>query len=222
MEATRLLFSHLGLFSALILTVWLPGNILTGYLEYYVFGKEDIWRSLRVTIWIEAIFGPLYTAAIIFALERLRRAERVSYVEAMSAAFRRWPRLFVARMVAGVLVLLGFVALVIPGVLLLVRYALLDPVVVLEDVSSWESRSRSAQLTRGRRWPIFGAGLLFFLALAALSFLLYVPLGTVEPLNNIFVSVGLGCALDVFFGLLTIIMFLFYWESTAMARGFTR
>ncbi|MGH8622995.1 MAG: hypothetical protein ACRET3_12720, partial [Burkholderiales bacterium] len=59
-EAIRLLRANIGLFSSIILTVWLPGNVLVNHLTYNVLSEEEIILPLRITVWIEGIFGPIY------------------------------------------------------------------------------------------------------------------------------------------------------------------
>ncbi len=56
-EATRLLCTNLGLFSAIILTVWLPGNVLANYLAFYVYTDDEVSRMMRFTNIFEGIFG---------------------------------------------------------------------------------------------------------------------------------------------------------------------
>ena len=48
-EATRLLWDNLGLFSSIILTVWLPGNLLMNYLAFKVFSEEEIVGPIVVS-----------------------------------------------------------------------------------------------------------------------------------------------------------------------------
>ncbi len=55
----------------------------------------------------------------------------------------------------GALVALGFVALIIPGFIVLTIYAVTMPVCAVEGTGPGASLTRSAALTRGHRWPIF-------------------------------------------------------------------
>lgn len=55
-----------------------------------------------------------------------------------------------------VLLALGLVALVIPAFVVLTVYAVAIPVCVVEGEGSGASLTRSAELTRGHRWPISG------------------------------------------------------------------
>src|SRR5262245_61678074 len=108
-EALRLLWRHLGLFTAIILTVWLPGNILMEYVAY-AFTKSsntNLLGSIRLSIWIEMIFGPIYIGALVYALYQIKSGHPVTYREAMAVGFKKWGSLFAARFVAGFITGLG-------------------------------------------------------------------------------------------------------------------
>jgi hypothetical protein len=211
-ESVRLLWRHLGLFSAITLTVWLPGNILINYFSY---NNEDgsPFFFMKLALWIDAIFGPICIGAVLFAVFQIKSGRAVSYREAMAVGIRKWGPLIAARFIAGFFILFGVLAFVVPGMYLMVRYALLDAAVVLEDKDSTQSRVRSAKLVQGRGWQIFGAGALFFTSYVVFSFVIYLPLGFFESLNLMPVEIVLDCLLDIIFVVIQIVMFLFYWES---------
>ncbi len=218
-QAISLLSSNISLFSLIILTIWLPGNIIINYLDYYVFYGEDFVGLMRVSMWIEGIFGPIYIGALIYALSRLKQYQMVTYTEAITAGFRNWGRLWWAQFIAGLFIALGFIALIVPGIFLTIRYALIDSVVILEGANTSESRKRSSNLTAGKMWQIFGAYVLFFLVFFIFSFLVYIPvgamieLGFIEQLSSMILCIFLDCILDVIYAIIIIVMFLFYWES---------
>jgi hypothetical protein len=211
-EAFRLLKGHIGLFTAIILTVWLPGNLLINFVVYNAGGASDI-ASLKLTMWLEAIFGPIYIGALVYSLFQIKSGHTVTYRVAMTVGIKKWGALFVARFVAGIFLILGFFALVIPGLVLTVRYSLLDAAVIIEDKGATESRARSTELTTGYRWQIFGSAIIFFTLFLILSFTIYLPLGLSESLNIMPVEVVLDCILDVAYSVIQIVIFLFYWES---------
>lgn len=211
-EALSLLWNNLRLFTAIILTVWLPGNILINFLEYNY--KEVGFRwIMRLGLLIEGIFGPIYIGALVYALFQIKLARTVNYKDAIAVGFKKWYSLFTARFVAGLLVILGLIVFVIPGIILVVRYSFIDAAVIVENKGTADSRSRSIALTEGRRWQIFGAAILFFITLIILSFIIYLPLGFFESLDIMPVGITVDCILDVFFAVLLIVLFLFYWES---------
>jgi len=216
-EAIGLLCKNLFLFSSIILTVWLPGNVLGIYLAYYVYPEAQGLQSIWIKGCTEAIFGPIYIAAMIHALSKRKEGERPRYFDAMAVGFRNWGRLFVAQLLAGLLIGIGFVALFVPGVILLVRYALLDEVVVLEGTGTDRARRRSTELTTGIRWQIFWAGLLFSAGFLLISYLVYLPVDFLLErwplLCTMATEVALDCVLDVTYAIIQIVMFLYYWQA---------
>jgi hypothetical protein len=220
-EAVRLLWNHLGLFAAIILTVWLPGNALINYVVFEQGGLDeaDPLLIMKISMWIEGIVGPIYIGALLYALLQIKSGRRVSYGEAIGIGVSKWGSLFAARFIAGVWIALGFLALVIPGVVLMVRYSLLDSAVVIEGKRTSESRARSVELTAGRRWQIFWSAVLFFVQFVILSVVIYAPLGFVEQLDSLPVAIALDCVLSVAYAVIQIVFFLFYWEASR-SRGF--
>ncbi len=180
-EAFRLFGQHLGLFTAIILTVSLPANILVDYVANAE--ASTAVGVVRLSIWIEGIFGPIYIGALLYSLFQIKSGRAVTYKEAIAVGFKKWGLLFAARLVAGLLIGFGSIAFVIPGVILAVRYSLLEAAMVVEGEGVSGSRARSAALTAGRRWQIFGAAMLFFIPFFALSVGIYLPLAFVESLN---------------------------------------
>jgi hypothetical protein len=154
---------------------------------------------------------------LIYALAMRMQGEVVTYSEAMSVGFRRWGPLFAANFFAGIIVLLGFLALIVPGIMLQVRYSLLDSAVVLERHPT--PRPRSASLTEGRRWQIFWAYALFFLVYAPAEAATGAVVAQLEVLDNFWVGVGLDCVADILESISTIVMFLFYWEARLLEQG---
>lgn len=82
---------------------------------------------------------------------------------------RAWP-LFIVGLAAYLLVLVGFVALVIPGILVGMALSVVLPVVVAEESAGVGAAiKRSFALTKGSRGAIFGAGIVVLLAIWAAS-----------------------------------------------------
>lgn len=216
-DAFRLLVRHFGTLAAIVLTVELPGNLARNYVEYYVDGMDELF-IFKLSMWIEVIFAPIYIGALVYALFQIKSGRTVSYKEAMAVGFRKWGVLFAARFVAQLLIGLGLIAFVIPGVMLLVRYVLLDAAVVIEGEGVSGSIARSAQLTAGRRWQMFGTAVLFFFLFLVLSTALNLPVAFFESLDSMPVQVALDCVGDVAFVVIQIVMFLYYWEATEDAR----
>jgi len=77
-------------------------------------------------------------------------------------------------------------ALIVPGVLLLIMWSLSVPAKVLENKGILDSMSRSADLTRGSRGRIFVIWLLFFVLSIGVSLLLRWPVEIAAGVTSIF------------------------------------
>ena len=102
----------------------------------------------------------------------------------------------------------GFMLLIVPGLMLMVIWAVYIPAIVIER-AGFGSFSRSAQLTAGYRWPIFGALLLMFVVLGVVAGGIgligaFVPsLGTTSIIATEAVTSGLTMAFSgIFYSLL--------------------
>jgi len=211
--AFRLLLGQLPLFAALVLTIWVPGHLL---IDMAVAGKPnqaDSLTALQLGNLVEIVFGPIYSAGIITALAAQMAGEKTSYVEAMRAGLHHWGRLFGARIVAGLLVGLGIVALIVPGLVLAVRYSLIDEVVVLEGAGARVARQRSSQLTWGKGLLIFRAGVVSIALIMTFSISLAKLLDLAGLQNQVLAADACDCLISVFAVFFSCLLFLYYWEA---------
>jgi len=85
----------------------------------------------------------------------------------IGAAFEAGIKLFLPLLGVGILVglgtMLGFILLVVPGVILAVMWSVATAVVVVENGGVTDSLQRSRELTKGHRWPIFGLAVILTL-----------------------------------------------------------
>jgi hypothetical protein len=79
----------------------------------------------------------------------------------------------------------GFIALIVPGVLLALMWSLAVPVKILENKGVTDAMSRSSDLTKGDRGRIFVIWLLFFLLAIAISLLLRWPVEIAAGVSSI-------------------------------------
>jgi hypothetical protein len=159
---------------------------------------------------VEGAFGPWVVAATLAALARIKRGEPAGYAQAMRDGFAIWPRLFLARLVASALVLAGLIALVVPGVLVLVRLCFVDALVVLDGAPLGAALRASNALTAGRRLPIFWTGGLLFVAVLSVALTLSALAGAA---HHFVVQVLVDCVIAVTQTVFTIAFFLFYREA---------
>ena len=66
-------------------------------------------------------------------------------------------------------ILLGLMLLIVPGIMLYIAWIVAVPVLIQEEIGVLASLKRSAELTRGSRWRIFGLICIYVVAYAILA-----------------------------------------------------
>jgi uncharacterized membrane protein len=109
-----------------------------------------IWVGASAVLTLVAF--PWVIGAVVHDVAADERAAAESYRRTAS----RLPDLVISAVVTTVGIILGTIALVVPGLLLMARWALVVPLIVI-DGSPWrEALSRSNELIRGRTWSVVG------------------------------------------------------------------
>lgn len=81
--------------------------------------------------------------------------------------------LLLAGVLAGIGILLGFILLIVPGLILLTRWVLVTPAVVLERLGPTDALRRSWNLVRGHSWTAFGV-IVVTLVISAIAQVIFV------------------------------------------------
>jgi hypothetical protein len=116
------------------------------------------WGLLAVPIGI--VCGTIASGAMTYGVVQDLRGAPVSIDEAVIFAARRFLSMIGVAITAGVVTTLAFILLIVPGYMVTCAFFVAAPVCVAEKAGVGASLSRSRFLTRGYRWPIFGAYIL--------------------------------------------------------------
>lgn len=209
----RLLLEQLPLLAALVLIIKLPSNMAIELIADQNANPADPFGAVWLVMLVELFFGPIYGAAIVVAMANRMMGRSTEFGEAMRTGVDHWARLFAARFVANLLILLGLFAFIIPGIILAVRYSLIDAVVILEGSPVAESRNRSAQLVHGRGMKIFQAGLLLRILIVGFSSLIARVMIQADWFDDPMARAIFDSLINVFGISFAILLFLFYWEA---------
>ncbi len=88
----------------------------------------------------------------------------ITFGRAYLAALRRAGPLIGGALLAVLLIVLGLMGFIVPGLILAVSYCLISPVIMLEGVKGAKSLKRSRLLIKGYRWQAFLVYLLYWCA----------------------------------------------------------
>lgn len=111
----------------------------------------------------------LATAASVKAISDAWMGAAPDWRESLRAALRRSGSLIWLVILAGALLMLGFIALVVPGIWLSLACALAFPALMVEGFTGWKAIKRGIGLMRHRWWPTFAVIFLGYLLASILS-----------------------------------------------------
>jgi uncharacterized membrane protein len=189
---------------------------------------QHVWLTLAY-YGIFVVLSAIATAATVFIVSESYLGRPLSAAEALSRAAPLLWRVITCSVLTGLLVMVGFLLFVIPGIVLVCGVILAFPVLVLEPgTSASGALSRSWALTRGSRWRIFGMLVTLFLllyipivALTALAALLLPDAAPGSAMTGGFVGLVLAGVLQLFlYPLFYCVLTVSYYDLRVRKEGF--
>ncbi|HXV57607.1 MAG TPA: YciC family protein [Gaiellaceae bacterium] len=175
-EAWRIYRAHVAHLAAIALVVYavvvaisILLTLLLGWLGFIL----GVIISLAGAFWLQG--------ALIQAVSDVRDGRRdLSVRETFEAVLPRLNRIVLAGLLLGLAVGVGFLLLVVPGLILMTIWLLVIPAIVLEDRGIGDAFGRSRELVRGHGWQVFGVIVLTVLLFLGLGIVLAVLLSPLE------------------------------------------
>jgi len=121
---------------------------------------EEAQLSVVKYLGISALGGlllqNLVVAAVTFGVVEEMAGRHASIARCLGVGLRRMLPALLVTLLAGLCVVLGLIALIIPGLIVLCMLYVAVPASVIEQNGVGRALSRSAYLTKGNRWSILG------------------------------------------------------------------
>jgi hypothetical protein len=102
-----------------------------------------------------AVGGALLDAALVYLVFDLQRTGQTSAGAALRRGLRVLPKVFAVNLMYGVVVAIGYLLLIVPGVIFSLMFALAVPAAVAEGRGGIDAFDRSSKLTDGYKGLIF-------------------------------------------------------------------
>lgn len=216
-QALKIFAGNFALLAGIAVLIGMPKAFLQSLFMIFVIGGEEnsFWADMLAGTVLELIFGTLMAGALIAALTGIRSGNDLPFTACLTSGLRNWSRLFAARLIPMLGVSLGFLAFMIPGIVLLIRWLFVDYAVLLEGADSSSARKRSAELIRGARWEALGILLILFAGAAGIGWGVGVPSGFIETIVGrklFFIDVVTRTITELLEVPVIITFFLFYWQ----------
>lgn len=136
-------------------------------------GDRDSLASSLLSV----VLFALASAACVQTIAAARVGRRTGWREGLSAGLGRLGGVLIASLIVLVLVSLGLLALVLPGIWIAVALSLTTPALVLERLTPVAALRRSFELVRGRWWKTAAVVLMAALVAFAALVVVGVPIG---------------------------------------------
>ena len=138
------------------------------------------------TFLLSMVVSAASQAATVIAVSHVHLDRPATVLDSFSKIKNQIPGVIGLSLAVGFLVVLGCFALIVPGILLAIRWSLAVPAKILEDRSVGDAMSRSSQLSKGDRGRIFLVWMLFIVLSFGLAMLLRWPVEAAAGVKSIF------------------------------------
>jgi len=162
------------------------------------------------------VLSMLSSAVILHGAFQDMRNRPVHLAESLKVGLRRFLPLMGLAFLVALLMVIGLILLIIPGLILYTIWFVSVAACVVERTGAWASMRRSRELTKGHRWKVFGIVLLLIL-LSLVNPLLQVVLsaagGAILALIGTTIWTAIGSALS------SVLIAVTYYELRAAKEG---
>lgn len=130
--------------------------------------------ATNALVWLLSVVGgSLLSGALVYAVIDIQRTGTASAAECLRRGLKTLPKVFVVSFLYSLMVFVGCLLLVVPGIIFSLMFAVAVPAAVLENRGPIEALGRSATLTSGFKGLIFLTyflwGLLIFVLLIVVT-----------------------------------------------------
>jgi hypothetical protein len=144
-------------------------------------GPPDVvWNQLRsffltfllllfLSTVISWIIGSLTMGISVKAASNVVEKDKTSLKESFNSTIPKLPSILLASFITGIATFAGFLALIVPGIILQILFYLVIPILIVEDIGVLESLSRSMKLVNSRWLKTFVLSLIVGLITGAVS-----------------------------------------------------
>lgn len=165
-DATRFVLRHPLAFMLISLAISVPLDFVDTYFDVYA-EELNLGQRFKLMMIVAAnVVATCSWAALIELARQHETNEPSSIGAALLVAASTFLTLLVCNVVVGLLLVVGMIFLLLPGLYLAMRFFFLVPVVVVQRQPMWRSLQASWQFTQSRQLITCGFGALFVVMIA--------------------------------------------------------
>ncbi len=149
--------------------IFFPFDMLTEFIMQNT--KGDIYREFRVylqvTGLIELFVGSWTSCVMITTIKNVSKNQQISFINTIREGNKHYGNVVGAVFSAGWRITIGYFLLIIPGIILNIKYALTTPIAVFENLTRTDATNKSQRIMVGQN--------LNFLSYFLIALLIYLP-----------------------------------------------
>jgi hypothetical protein len=212
-EAWALYKAHAGHFLLISFAVYVVAAVIDAVLSTFARYPGSFFAGI-----VNLFFMFLLQAALVKAVQDVRDGRVDLDLRAtLSAALPYVLPVALASILASIAIAIGFVLIIVPGLILLTFWSLIVPCIVIGEARPLESFGRSWRTVRGYAWRVFGTYVVVFLILVAVRVVLTAVLFALPIAARSFISdIVAGTLIAPFIAL---VVTLVYYRLTAVHTG---
>jgi uncharacterized membrane protein len=177
-QARKIFVTRWAIYSGIVMIAYAPllaVNARNGWTT--TAGKASIGFDFKATILASLLATATLTlahAVIYSSVSQHIRGRPFSIGQSINAALRQSPALIAVVLLTWIYAMFAALLLVVPAIIVFCIYAVASPACIVERIGPIKAMSRSAFLTKGNRWRVFGLMILLFLVTRLLSQLIII------------------------------------------------
>jgi len=203
--------------ASFLLYATFPVIIIENFLSYYA-ALYDLSPEIKtLPILIHFMYQPIYTGGLIFLISRLVSGESWSVKESLLVGLGCWLNLLLVNVISSVMIILGLLAFILPGLVIFARLSMAEFSVVLERLSPIDALIQSNRITKQFTWQIIGSILLLSALLIGVKLLINIIIATFS-LKHLFVFMVSELIIIILWSNITILLFRYYGLATEASQ----
>jgi hypothetical protein len=150
-ESVYFFIGNIGPICLIVIPFALPINVFSElYYTHFVTEETGSFIILRLPTVVNLLVYPIYTGALIWYFSKVALEDSWDWNlrECLSVGIRFWPQMITVSVFSLLIIILGFLAFILPGLVLMARLAFAEFRVVIEGEPPGDAIKKSFLLTR--------------------------------------------------------------------------
>jgi len=204
------------LFLFIILIIYLPINIILNLVPGTSETFGGVMAYLRLTQILELVLGIIATMAIAYAVNKIVNHKKPELWESIKSALLVWDKAILTALLAGLILIVLYLLLIIPGIIYSVYYTFALYTVILKDKKYKKALDYSKSIVKGRWWRVFGIIIVVTLLFSFVAGIISSPIAIYE---NYITNVISDTVFDIIYALQTIVFAVLFINLSSIKKA---